>query len=178
MAKIRHNRVMITMAPQQQQEHLLAVALVGDDALTRVATPVTDPTSAETQTLIRDMFYTMRIEKGCGLAAPQVRKNVRVITMDVDGTRWAMVNPEIISRTPDLVSFDEGCLSVPGKTLRIIRNESVTVRYHDTNGVARIVNAHGFLAVVCQHEIDHLDGILMTQRYHEQADLRRKYNIT
>ena len=168
---------MTTHTQQQDTAHLLAVARVGDDALSRVAAPVADPASATIQALVRDMFYTMRMENGCGLAAPQVRKDVRVITMDVDGTRWVMINPVITDRSDALVSFDEGCLSVPGKTLRIIRNEHVTVHYTDLRGVTRIVNAHGFLAVVCQHEIDHLDGILMTDRYAEQKDLRTKYHI-
>ncbi len=158
-------------------EQLLAVARIGDAALTRVAAPVADPKAADVQELIRDMFYTMRIENGCGLAAPQVRRDVRVITMDVDSVRYAMINPVITDRSTQLVSFDEGCLSVPGKSYHIIRNDHITVRYYDHNGIARTLNAHGFLSVVCQHEIDHLDGILMTQRYDEQKALREKYGI-
>ncbi len=161
----------------EHKEQLLPVAHRGDAMLTRVAIPVTDPQSADIQELIRDMFYTMRIENGCGLAAPQVRKNVRVITMAVDGTRYTMINPEITKRSSRLVTFDESCLSIPSTTLRIIRNENVTVRYHDHNGIIRIIDAHGFLSVVCQHEIDHLDGILMTQRHAEQQALRAQYNI-
>lgn len=166
----------MTTASHTDQE-LLPLALIGNDALTRVAAPVTDPRDDAIRTLIRNMFHTMRLERGCGLAAPQVRRNVRVIVMEVDGLQYAMINPEIIKRSKQMVSFDEGCLSIPNTTARIIRNEHVTVRYSDEMGTTRVLDARDFLSVVCQHEIDHLDGILMTERYATQGALREQYGI-
>ena len=72
----------------------------------------------------------------------------------------------------------EGCLSIPGEELKIIRHKKVTVQYIDREGNSCILKAREFLAIVCQHEIDHINGILMTDRYRQQEQLRKTLNIT
>lgn len=117
--------------------------------------------------LIEDMYETMDLAEGVGLAAPQVGILKRVIVIDnrdeEDGKRFYMVNPEIIEKEGEEVSV-EGCLSVPGKHGTVKRAKDVKVKYNDLSGEEKIMEAEDFLARILQHEIDHLDGILYTDK--------------
>jgi peptide deformylase len=119
----------------------------------------------------------MHTEKGVGLAAPQVNVSKRIAVIDSEGDIFTLINPKITNRSEELVLFTEGCLSVPEKELPIIRYKEITVEYVDRNNKSQILDAKGFLAIVCQHEIDHLDGILMTDRFEQQKPLRQTLNI-
>lgn len=153
------------------------IAHIGDAVLKQKAQNVTNALDADIQTLIDKMFDTMSKEKGVGLAAPQVNVSQQIAVIDTDKEKLTLINPEITHRSEDLVLFTEGCLSVPDKELLIIRHEKITVQYIDRNNQKQILNAKGFLAIVCQHEIDHLDGILMTDRFKQQQPLRQTLNI-
>lgn len=153
------------------------IAHIGDAVLKQKAQNVTNALDADIQTLIDKMFDTMSKEKGVGLAAPQVNVSQQIAVIDTDKEKLTLINPEITHRSEDLVLFTEGCLSVPDKELLIIRHEKITVQYIDRNNQKRILNAKGFLAIVCQHEIDHLNGILMTDRFKQQQPLRQTLNI-
>lgn len=112
--------------------------------------------------LIDDMFETMYADNGIGLAAPQVGLNQRVIVIDTQNRKSkpiAMVNPEIIDRAGEQESV-EGCLSCPGLSATVKRSATVTVTGLDQNGRNLTLEADGLLAIVFQHEIDHLNGIL------------------
>ncbi len=122
--------------------------------------------------LLDDMLETMYEDKGVGLAAPQIGLAKRIIVVDdkvsEDGTRGPhplyMVNPEIIKRSKEKIWFNEGCLSVPGQCAEVERHYAVTVKYLDYNGNEQILEAEDYLAVIIQHETDHLDGILYIDR--------------
>ncbi len=122
--------------------------------------------------LLDDMLETMYVDKGVGLAAPQIGLAKRIIVVDdkvtEDGVRGPhplyMVNPEIIKRSEEKFWFNEGCLSVPGQCAEVERHYAVTVKYLDYNGNEQILEAEDYLAVILQHETDHLDGILYIDR--------------
>jgi len=121
------------------------------------------------QTLIDDMIETMYDEPGVGLAAIQVGSDKSVIVYDVTQTEGerraeALVNPKIVLREGSLLSENEGCLSVPDFRADVKRNAHVRVEGLDRHGQAVEIDAEGFLAIVLQHEIDHLHGILFIDR--------------
>ena len=114
--------------------------------------------------LVEDMAETMYDAPGIGLAAPQVAQSVRVIVVDttVPGEEHqylALANPEIVAHEGTQVD-EEGCLSVPELTAQVERFKKVTVRYRDPQGNEQEIAAEDRFAVVLQHEIDHLDGVL------------------
>ena len=128
----------------------------------------------EIRQLIHDMGETMFHESGIGLAAPQVGVNKRVLIYDAkaqdpddDGSEQkitALINPEIIQSSGSQLSENEGCLSVVDFRADVKRYEQVTVRAQDMDGNFVEFDAHGLMAVIMQHEIDHLDGILFIDR--------------
>ena len=112
-----------------------------------------------------DMLETMYATNGCGLAAPQVGVAKRVVVIDIahedeEANPIYMVNPKIVERSEEMVISNEGCLSVPGQCAEVDRHQSVVVEYLDYNGKKQRLEADGFLAIVIQHETDHLEGIL------------------
>ena len=142
-----------------------------DPVLTQKAETVTK-IDDELKTLLKDMLETMYADHGVGLAAPQVGILKRVIVIDPfqkedgdgsnlpNGQPMFLINPEIIYRSEEKILFCEGCLSIPGQSAEVERFEKVTVRYLDENGRQMQIEATDYVAVVLQHEIDHLDGIL------------------
>ena len=113
--------------------------------------------------LIDDMFETMAVANGIGLAASQVDVHQRVIVMDLvedsAGPR-VFINPEIEVIEPEMTPYEEGCLSVPGFYEPVDRPTHVIIRALDRDGNAFEEEAHGLLAVCIEHEIDHLEGKL------------------
>jgi peptide deformylase len=145
---------------------LLEVRLLGDPVLREPARPVARIT-AEHRKLIQDMFDTMYSEEGVGLAAPQVGVSDRIIVVDPrdEAVRpFALVNPEIISRSDDTDRAEEGCLSIPGLKDIVERALLVVVTGIDAEGQPARVEAEGLLARILQHEVDHLNGVLFIDR--------------
>lgn len=122
--------------------------------------------------LIDDMIETMRAADGVGLAAPQVGVSRRVFVAEVDDTVYVLINPTVLDASPDTEVADEGCLSLPGYAGAVERSIRVRVRGQDRRGKTVTVEAAGLLARCFQHEIDHLDGILYTDRMAPDARLR------
>src|SRR6185437_12144835 len=115
--------------------------------------------------LVADMWETMREAPGVGLAAPQVGESIRVLVAEYEDNAVALVNPEIIKRAEDEELGTEGCLSIPGFIGDDVpRSSAVTVKARDPRGKEIRVKAEGWFARILQHEIDHLDGILYTDR--------------
>ena len=126
---------------------------------------IVDKVDEELQKLMSDMLETMYAAPGIGLAAIQVGVPKRVIVIDIsqkDGPREPMffVNPEIISKSDNNSTYEEGCLSVPGQFAEIDRPDKCHVKYLDYIGQAKEIKAEGMLATCIQHEMDHLEGIL------------------
>lgn len=118
----------------------------------------------ELKELIVDMAETMYDAPGIGLAAPQVAESIRLIVVDTtvpDGDReyLCLINPEIVAREGHQLD-EEGCLSVPELIAQVKRSKKITVAYQDEDGNPRQLTTEDRFAVVLQHEIDHLDGIL------------------
>jgi peptide deformylase len=136
----------------------------GDPVLKQRAREVEELTG-DLATLVHGMFDTMEAEEGVGLAAPQVGVRKRLFTYDLhegDGP-GVVINPEIVESSGEAVS-DEGCLSVPGFRFEIVRAERVTMRGVDLDGHEVILEGDDLLARMIQHEIDHLDGVLLLDR--------------
>ena len=127
--------------------------------------------------LALDMFETMLDAPGVGLAAPQVGKSIRLITIHIpedeeDGdeeTSLMLLNPEIVKATGEQTGA-EGCLSMPGIAGNVTRAWNVTVKALDMENRPVRIKADGYLAVALQHEIDHLDGILFTDRIEDKQN--------
>jgi len=120
------------------------------------------------QQLGEKMLKFMREQDGIGLAATQIGERVAVFVMAIDQREWICFNPEIEKLGDDMVEFDEGCLSFPGKSCKLQRPDTVDVRYQDAQGVWHWETLTGLASRCFQHELDHLDGITMWDRLEEQ----------
>ena len=143
---------------------LLPVLIAPDPRLKLRAKPVALVDSAARR-LMDDMLETMYIAPGIGLAAPQVGHALRVIVLDVARDEEAkqplrMANPEILWRSDELATYNEGCLSLPEHYADVTRPAAIRVRYLDYDNEIREMAAEGLLATVIQHEMDHLQGVL------------------
>ncbi len=120
--------------------------------------------SKEMQEFFDVMIETMIAEEGIGLAAPQVGKHWRVIVVTWEGKPQVFVNPEITKRSLRKVKNEEGCLSVPGLTGIVQRPRAITLKALNRNGDEITIETDTFEAIIFQHEIDHIDGILFIDR--------------
>jgi peptide deformylase len=109
--------------------------------------------------LAAGMLETMQKEGGMGLAAPQVGESVRLIIGGSEHWSFVLINPEIVKRSKQKCPSFEGCLSFKGETVKVERHKRIVVQGYDLEWNLVKFKAHGLLAVVLQHEIDHLDGI-------------------
>lgn len=114
-------------------------------------------------TLLDDLFDTMHEKEGIGIAAPQVGVLRRVFVIELEDEVYEFINPEILS-TEGSQQREEGCLSLPGKTGLVERPTYVKVKALNRAGEEIIVEAEDVLAIAVCHELDHLDGILYTDR--------------
>lgn len=153
---------------------VLNIVKYPEKSLNRPSVPV-EGIDDEIKALIEDMGQTMFHDAGVGLAAPQVGVNKRVLVYDSHATDpekenetqefTALINPEIISKSSDtFISESEGCLSVVDLRADVKRHVRVTVRALNLEGKKLEFDADGLMAVIMQHEIDHLDGILFIDR--------------
>lgn len=152
---------------------ILPMYLYGQSVLRKVAEPI-DKDYPELQTLIDNMFETMYKSDGVGLAAPQIGLGIRVVVIDASpmaeeepslaNSKMALINPHIESFEGDNVSMEEGCLSLPGIHESVTRKNTIHITYMDENFVAHDEVISGYLARVIQHEYDHLEGHVFTDR--------------
>ncbi len=134
----------------------------GAEVLRRRSGPVPSVTDA-IRRLIADMTVTMRRARGVGLAAPQIGVPLRVLVADTETGPIALVNPRLRRRWGAQVG-PEGCLSIPGAVYQIRRALGVVVEARSATGRRALVRATGFFARILQHEIDHLNGVLLLDR--------------
>ena len=143
---------------------LREIIILPDKRLRLVSEPVKKLT-ADIRKLIDEMFETMYEAPGIGLAAVQVATPKRVITMDLAKKEepknpLVFINPEILWRSEETATYEEGCLSIPEYYGDVERPAQVKVKYLDIEGKAQEIDANGLLATCLQHEIDHLNGVL------------------
>ncbi len=138
------------------------IRTIGDPVLKQVATDVSiiDATTAR---LVDDMLDTMYEAPGIGLAAPQIGVQKRLIVWDIGEGPESIINPRISESDGEWV-FEEGCLSIPGLYFEIVRPKLVHVEGLDLDGNEVSFDADELLARLFQHELDHLDGVLMVER--------------
>lgn len=139
--------------------------------------------------LVADMFETMHAANGVGLAAPQIGLPIQLCVIEIpaeieereDGTEvevapaepYVLINPRIVKTSGDEVLRDEGCLSLPGWYGMVPRHSWVTVEFQDLSGKQkRLRKADGLLGWAIQHEVDHLNGVLFTERIRDLGSLR------
>jgi peptide deformylase len=126
--------------------------------------------------LARDMLRSMYAANGIGLAAPQVGVHKQLLVIDLDPENAAapplvLINPEIRSFGPGLETYEEGCLSIPGVYLNVVRPTTVEVTYRDDLGRPQRMKTDGLLARCIQHEMDHLNGVLFVDRVTDELSL-------
>jgi peptide deformylase len=143
---------------------LIPILIAPQAILKAKARAVTAADAERVRELVPRMFASMYKAPGIGLAAPQVGVGLRLAVVDLmpddKPAPIVLVNPEIVARSPELATREEGCLSIPGLYADVTRPARVKVRYHDQAGVKQEIEADGLMAACLQHEIDHLDGIM------------------
>ena len=140
---------------------ILKVLKDGEESLRKIS--VSTLINEEVKTLVDNMKETMIREDGIGLAAPQVGVNLRVIVVKMmDGTIQEMINPKIKGTSTNKLPFEEGCLSVPGHYVEVDRYIMIRVKFQNIHGKYKQWTLKGLESIVVQHEIDHLNGVLMT----------------
>ncbi|GBC97868.1 Peptide deformylase [bacterium HR17] len=142
------------------------IIILGNPILRQRAQPVRHITKADRR-LIDDLLETMEAHEGVGLAAPQVGVPHRIFVARWEGETFALINPEIEWRSPETVAGMEGCLSIPGVQGKVNRHRQIRVRGLNPQGKPVVVEPEGWLARIFQHEIDHLDGVLILDRTDE-----------
>lgn len=160
---------------------ILPIYLYGQPVLRR-ATEDIDKDYPDIKELISNMYETLCQAEGCGLAAPQIGLSLRLFI--VDGTELAedypeckdfkqvFINPTIVETSEETVCFAEGCLSLPGISENVVRPETIRIRYQDENFLQHEEVFHGFAARIIQHEYDHLEGNVFTDKI---SPIRRQF---
>ncbi len=163
---------------------ILKVARLGHPVLRQPARDLTpdEIRSDAVRQLVRDMHATMIEYGGVGLAAPQVHEPLRLAVIEFSGENeryrvdeaqplWVVFNPRVTVLDEKTEGFWEGCLSLPGLRGYVERPRRIQVDYLDASGEPQQCVADGFLATVCQHEFDHLDGVLYVDRITDPTKL-------
>jgi peptide deformylase len=155
------------MTEEIEKRAPLDIVIAPDPVLKAVAQSVSNIDDAMLK-FFDDMLETMYIARGVGLAAPQVGVSQRILVIDPargedNPTPQPMIiiNPEIIWRSDEPNVFEEGCLSLPDYYVEVERPASLRIKHLDRNGTQQELLAEGFMATVLQHEIDHLNGVLL-----------------
>ncbi len=149
------------------------VSIIGSSVLRQKAKEI-DKDYPNLKQLIDDMWETMYASDGVGLAAPQIGKSIRVLVIDaspmaeeepaLENFKKVFINAKITELSEDTELMIEGCLSIPGINEEVKRSNKIKIEYYDENFEFYEEEYEGFAARVIQHEYDHLDGILFTDR--------------
>jgi peptide deformylase len=150
---------------------ILPIYAYGQTVLRKKATDI-DAQYPELQTLLNNMFETMYDSNGIGLAAPQIGLSIRLFIVDgseieninPNGFKEVFINPVIEEEFGKEWEFEEGCLSIPDVRAHVKRKGELTIRYFDQNWVEHVKTFDGMAARIIQHEYDHIEGILFTDR--------------
>ena len=156
----------------------LDIHTLGDRVLRQPAKRVAK-VDDEIRALVREMLQTMYSADGIGLAAPQVAVNKQLVVVDIDPENAAtpplvLINPQIIRVSKELATGQEGCLSIPGVYLDVVRPAALEVSYKDENGRPQKLQANDLLARCILHEMDHLTGVLFVDRVDNSLALNQE----
>lgn len=161
---------------------ILPIFLYGQPVLRKQTDLVTPDNCPELEALLADMQETLTAAEGCGLAAPQIGKSLRLFI--VDGTdlaedfpecanfRQSFINPQITEESEETCTFAEGCLSLPGISENVVRPAEITIKYQDPQYNWHEETFSGFAARIIQHEYDHLEAHVFTDRI---SPLRKQF---
>ena len=169
---------LITVTKEAVKSPPLKIYMLGQETLRTPANRIVKVDDS-IRKLAKDMLITMYSAKGIGLAAPQVGVQKRILVIDLnfedpDEPPNVFINPEIISSSASLDTYEEGCLSIPGVYLNVLRPSSIKLSYRDEMGRPKKMNAEGLMARCIQHEIDHLNGILFVDKVTDQDELKKQ----
>lgn len=159
---------------------MLPLVLSPQPILRQVAAEVALPATSDVQVLIKEMFEAMNHYHGIGLAAPQVNISRRLFVIATSPQSTAYINPKIIKSSWKKVDMEEGCLSIPQVFGVVRRPERVYVSYYTLNGEKKIEWLDAMVARVFQHELDHINGVLFTDKaltISSGSELLAKYGL-
>ncbi len=166
---------------------ILPIYVFGHPILRKKATPI-DLNYPELQTLLSDMFETMYHDQGVGLAAPQIGKSIRIFVIDsspfkemypdVEIYKGVFINPIMLEEFGEDFVFNEGCLSLPDIHEEITRKSEIRISFTDENGVSKTEHFKGLVARIIQHEYDHLEGKLFTDKLTSLKKMILKRKLT
>ena len=170
----------ISVSKEPVENPPLKVYQLGDKALRTPANRIVKVDDS-IRKLAKDMLITMYSSKGIGLAAPQVGIQKRLLVIDLNfedpnSPPMVFINPEIISSSATLDTYEEGCLSIPGVYLNVLRPSSIKLSYRDEMGRPKKMNADGLMARCIQHEIDHLNGVCFVDKVTDEEELKKQLN--
>jgi len=149
------------------------VTIIGNPTLRKKAEEI-NKDYPQLEEIIENMWETMYSSDGVGLAAPQINKSIRLVVIDgepmadedetLKGFKKVFINPTMIETRGEQILFNEGCLSIPGIREDVSRPSEITLRYYDTDFKEHTQDFKGVAARIIQHEYDHLEGVLFTDR--------------
>jgi peptide deformylase len=152
---------------------ILPIYLYGQPVLRKVAQDI-DKNYPDLNTLVQNMFETMYNANGIGLAAPQIGLGIRLFVIDLEplaeddekfhGFKRVFINAQILDRTGEIESIQEGCLSLPGINEYVPRENTITIKYYDENFMEHTEVYSDFFARCIQHEYDHIEGKLFIDK--------------
>jgi len=156
----------------------LEIHTLGDRVLRQPAKRISK-VDAAVRDMARDMLRSMYTARGIGLAAPQVGVHQQLLVIDLDIENAAapplvLINPEITSASASVDTYEEGCLSIPGVYLDVVRPSAIQLSYRDEMGRPRTMKADGLMARCIQHEMDHLQGVLFVDRVTDEGNRNRE----
>ena len=162
---------------------LLPITLYGDKILRKKTEKVSDVDLINVK-LIKDMFETMKNASGIGLAANQVGADKQIFIIDLSGLEgyenskpMVFINPKIEKFSEEKIIMEEGCLSIPDIRAEVERPKVVVIKYQDTNMQRQELEADELLARVIQHEFDHLQGVLFTDKISDEMKKKLKKDL-
>ena len=166
------------VSKEQKDKPSLEIYKLGDNVLRQNAKRISK-VDISIRNLAKEMLQSMYAAKGIGLAAPQIGINKELLVIDINFEDSAaepliLINPEISAFGTTLNSYEEGCLSIPGVYLNVIRPSTIKLKFRDEMGRPRKMKADGLLARCIQHEMDHLNGVLFVDRVTSKEDLNKE----
>ena len=173
--KSKANSPIEKVPKEQKRPPSLEIYKLGDGVLRENAKRISKVDNS-IRILAKEMLQSMYAAKGIGLAAPQIGIQKELLVIDVNFEDSAaepliLINPEISDYGTTLNSYEEGCLSIPGVYLNVVRPSTIKLKFRDEMGRPRKMKADGLLARCIQHEMDHLNGVLFVDRVTSKEDL-------